>query len=311
MTRPDVTIGIPTYNRGETYLPSALKAALEQTHENIEILVSDNASTDNTADIVRGFPDPRVKYFVQSTNIGARANMNFLLARAQGRYFHVFMDDDQIDADFIEVCLESLVSRSAPGLVTTGSRVVDEDGDILRDRENLHGNWPVEDLILAWYQRRIHLFLCSTLFNTAVLRRVGGFEPKYNHFDDVAAEFKCAAASGCQLVREVKAGLRSHQASMTRSADVGEWCDSSLALLTLALSLSGGRRDELVRLGPRVSATRNYILANELPSIRRRWVANFTVLQRFGFRVWPDREAVRALVGSTAVALRSLSANRE
>ena len=65
VTHPLVTIGIPTYNRGDGYLREALESALAQTYENLEIVVSDNCSTDNTGEVVEAYDDPRVSYFRQ------------------------------------------------------------------------------------------------------------------------------------------------------------------------------------------------------------------------------------------------------
>ena len=74
-----VTIAIPTYNRADNYLKQALSSALVQTYRNIEIIVSDNCSTDNTESVVKNFKDSRIRYFKQKKNIGPYKNFNFLL----------------------------------------------------------------------------------------------------------------------------------------------------------------------------------------------------------------------------------------
>lgn len=102
-----VSVGIPTFDR-----PAGLRRTLAlicgQTYPNLEILVSDNASPGSeTEGVVREFSarDARVKYFRQSTNIGAIANFRFVLAKASGDYFMWAADDDEWDASFIETCL--------------------------------------------------------------------------------------------------------------------------------------------------------------------------------------------------------------
>jgi glycosyltransferase involved in cell wall biosynthesis len=296
MTTPLVTIGIPTYNRAGSYLRGAVHAALGQTYGNIEVLISDNCSTDNTAELTKGIADPRLRYFRQVRNVGPRDNMNFLLSKATGQYFHLYADDDQIDADFVEVCVDAARSRPMPGLIMTGARVIDQNGDVLRQKESDASLSSVDDLILHWYLRRIHLFLCSTLFNTQTLRNSGGFEEQYGNFDDVAAEFKCAATRGYLCVPAVKAGLRVHPTSITKTAGVGEWCDSSLALLNLAMSLASSRRPEIAAVAYRAAAVRNYILAFDLPSVASRWKAHFVVLRKFGYRYWPERQTLKSLL---------------
>ncbi len=63
---PLVTIAIPTYNRADGYLKQALQSAVNQTYKNIEIVVSDNCSPDNTEAVVRSYTDPRIRYFQQA-----------------------------------------------------------------------------------------------------------------------------------------------------------------------------------------------------------------------------------------------------
>ena len=92
-----VSIGIPTYNRANSYLRYSLRSAVSQTYKNIEIIVSDNCSSDNTESVVREFNDPRIRYYRQEGNIGPVRNRNFCLEQSQGQYFLLLFDDDVID----------------------------------------------------------------------------------------------------------------------------------------------------------------------------------------------------------------------
>lgn len=100
------TIGIPTFNRAGL-LRTALKAALTQTHDEVEIIVSDNASTDNTAEVAREFGS-RVRYFRNDTNLGASANFCRLVELATGEYFSWLQDDDCIFSQFAERAVAGL-----------------------------------------------------------------------------------------------------------------------------------------------------------------------------------------------------------
>ena len=88
------TIGIPTYNRAG-FLRRALEAACEQTSDDVEVLVSDNASTDNTEAVVRSFGD-RVRYHRNPTNIGLWRNFGQGADPAGGDYLAWLQDDDLI-----------------------------------------------------------------------------------------------------------------------------------------------------------------------------------------------------------------------
>lgn len=95
---PRVSIGIPTYNSSSAILHT-VESILAQQYPNIEIIISDNASLDNTHtvcdDICRKCP--QVKYFRQEKNIGMLANFQFVLDRADGKYFMWVSDDDRLE----------------------------------------------------------------------------------------------------------------------------------------------------------------------------------------------------------------------
>jgi len=105
---PLVSIGIPTYNRANGNLLKVIERALGQTWQNVEVIVSDNCSTDHTPELVGAIEDPRLRYIRQETNIGPNNNFNTCLNQAKGEYFLLFHDDDMIDEDFVEACMSSL-----------------------------------------------------------------------------------------------------------------------------------------------------------------------------------------------------------
>src|SRR4030042_2488708 len=128
-TYPLVTIAIPTYNRADGFLKEAIRSALNQTYSNIEIIVSDNCSVDNTTTVVKSFNDPRIRYFKHKENIGANNNFNFCVEQARGAYFLLLHDDDLIDDDFIDVCMKAAEYNTDIGLIRTGTRVIDSAGN--------------------------------------------------------------------------------------------------------------------------------------------------------------------------------------
>lgn len=101
---PLVSIGIPTHNGASRHLKEALDSILSQTYRNLEVIVSDNASTDSTEALCRAFAakDRRIRYVRQRTNIGAIPNFNFVLGEAKGEYFMWHADDDVRERTCIE-----------------------------------------------------------------------------------------------------------------------------------------------------------------------------------------------------------------
>ena len=96
-----VTIGIPTFNRAHFVL-DAVESCLTQTYSNLEIIVCDNASSDDTWEKLNGIKDPKVRLIRQSTNVGGAGNFNTCLREAQGELFLLLCDDDLLEPTAIE-----------------------------------------------------------------------------------------------------------------------------------------------------------------------------------------------------------------
>lgn len=129
---PTLSVGLPVYN-GEEYLPQALDALLAQTFTDFELVVSDNASTDGTAEICRDYArrDPRIRYVRQPVNIGIDPNHWFLAEQARGRYFKWASHDDLYAPDLLRVCVEALERHPEAVLAHAGDALIDEQGEII------------------------------------------------------------------------------------------------------------------------------------------------------------------------------------
>ncbi|MGI9623334.1 MAG: glycosyltransferase family 2 protein [Acidimicrobiales bacterium] len=119
---PLVTIGIPCFNAAAT-IEATLADALAQDHPELEIVVSDNGSTDRTAETCSGLAgdDPRFRLHVNEENLGWQANFRTLLAMAEGEYFMWLGADDRVAPTFVTMNLQELISD--PDLVASISRV--------------------------------------------------------------------------------------------------------------------------------------------------------------------------------------------
>jgi len=113
---PLVSIGLAVYN-GEDYLEEAIDSILSQTYRNFELIISDNASTDRTAQICRRYAaaDSRVRYYRNVTNIGGANNENLTFKYARGKYFRWAAHDDVLALTLLERCVAAL--EADPGAV--------------------------------------------------------------------------------------------------------------------------------------------------------------------------------------------------
>ena len=128
---PRLTIGLPVYN-GENYLTESLEALLGQSYENFELLISDNASTDGTADICHryGNQDSRIRYVRQPRNIGCAPNDNFVMKHARGELFKLASHDDLYARDLLKRCVEALDQYPQFVLAWSWSAVLDVSGTV-------------------------------------------------------------------------------------------------------------------------------------------------------------------------------------
>jgi len=126
---PKLSIGLPVYN-GERYLQEAIDAILGQSFGDFELFVSDNASTDATADIARAVAarDRRVTYHRNAKNIGAAANFTAVSRKATAPYFKWACADDRLAAGFLEAALRELDQHPEAVLCYGGVTLIDADG---------------------------------------------------------------------------------------------------------------------------------------------------------------------------------------
>lgn len=135
MTR--VTVAIPVWN-GLPFLQPALESILGQTHNDLDIVVIDNASSDGTAEYVQGLADPRVHLIRNDRNIGLDGNWNKALQQAgRSPYFKLMCADDVLRPD--AVATEVSVLDAHPNVVMTASQreIINDDGRTIIPRRGL------------------------------------------------------------------------------------------------------------------------------------------------------------------------------
>ena len=150
---PLVSIGIPVYN-AEGTISDCIASALGQSFRNIEIIVSDNASSDRTSEICLEFQrrDSRVKYFRQEENFGILANFNFVFEKSKGEFFRWLASDDVINANSVSDSLKALAIDSKFVACTSPSWY---------DHEHLNLQTPIEFDLSGSQWTRIRSFFAN------------------------------------------------------------------------------------------------------------------------------------------------------
>ncbi|MBD2138030.1 glycosyltransferase family 2 protein [Anabaena sp. FACHB-1237] len=126
---PLVSIIIPTYNRME-YLQEAITSAINQTYQNIEIIVCDNCSSENPESLIASFNDSRIKLWRHSQNIGMLANQMYGFKMAQGKYVASLHDDDMWNHDFLTKLVPPLEANANLILAFSDQYIIDAQGQI-------------------------------------------------------------------------------------------------------------------------------------------------------------------------------------
>lgn len=131
-TQPLVSIGMPVYNGGR-YIERAIESLRAQTLGDFELIISDNASTDDTRSLCERYVqlDPRIRYLRQPENIGAPRNYNVLVHEARGTYFKWSAASDEVAPDFLAKCVSALEADGGAVLAFGHTRFVEEDGTLL------------------------------------------------------------------------------------------------------------------------------------------------------------------------------------
>lgn len=138
---------MPTYNRA-SLIGKAIASVLEQTHADFELIIVDDGSTDNTADIVRSFKDNRLQYYRMDKNSGEYETTNYAVSKAAGQYLTWIHSDDMLPKDSLKVRLEALINNQKLDFVHGDIAKIDINDAII---ERLAGSDWSKDKIISQY----------------------------------------------------------------------------------------------------------------------------------------------------------------
>jgi glycosyltransferase involved in cell wall biosynthesis len=132
--KPLVSIGVPVHN-GETYIRRTLDSLLSQDYENVELIISDNASTDSTQQICLEYAkrEDKVRYHRNKVNLGSVRNFNTLFEFSYGKYFMWAGAHDLWEPSFISSCIEVLENDPSVVLCYSHTGWIDINDKLLED----------------------------------------------------------------------------------------------------------------------------------------------------------------------------------
>jgi glycosyltransferase involved in cell wall biosynthesis len=226
-----VSIGLPVYN-GAEYLESAVDALLAQTFDDFELIISDNASSDDTEGVCRDLVrrDERIRYVRQPTNLGAANNFNVVVELAHAPFFKWASHDDLVDPTFLEVCMDAFADAPSDILLCyPRSYLIDEQGAVIQEfPDNLDLRDDAPHLRLRAFLDRYNMSNpIFGVFRSSMLRRTNLLQPFESSDLVLMAEM---AMLGKFWELEPRLFRRRFHAEMSRRAntspeDVAAWFD--------------------------------------------------------------------------------------
>jgi glycosyltransferase involved in cell wall biosynthesis len=286
---PTLTVGVPVFN-GALYLETAVSSVLAQSFRDLELIISDNASTDATGEIGRALAaaDPRVSYRRNAENVGLSGNLNLLVPLARGRLFKWATADDVLRPGYLERCVAALDADPAVVLAYPRTDFVDGDGAPL-DLEDPGWNVASTDVYerLRFAIAADHFVNASLgVIRTDALRRTRLMPPypggDYRFMAELAIQGTFVEVPERLYVRRVHGGstkgnagnarwLRQHLGGTRPGTRAPLWrLSMDRAGIVARAPIPAGKKVRLFALLARTSVYQWRRLARELPDLLRR-----------------------------------------
>lgn len=216
-----ISVIIPTYNR-ESYVCRAIESVVAQDYDNVEIIIADNASTDNTEEIVYNYLQrcsnrKEIRYYKNKINIGPIANFNkAMMEYSSGEYILIVSDDDYLtDKSYISKAMRVFSQIDDIVLVFANFRSVDLLSGQVLSQTCMKLPSPIMDGKWLWQNYNLgrdNLFcpLLPTIFSKKVAQYVGGFNPPYLGISDTLLFHKILFHGKVGLVPDIVANYSIH-----------------------------------------------------------------------------------------------------
>lgn len=214
--QPLVSVVLPTYNRAH-FIGQAITSVLNQTYENIELIVVDDGSTDDTDGVIRTFNDERLRYAKLPRNVGRSAARNKALEIARGEFIAFLDSDDYFLPGKLEQQVNFLSKNPNFHMVYTASGCVESEDEPIKYfyRAPISGHIYNE---VAFF-KPLTITLPTVMLRRSVLTRVGGFDEKMERFEDTDFWRRIAKHFEIGAINDVTCHVRSHKGNHISAFD--------------------------------------------------------------------------------------------
>jgi glycosyltransferase involved in cell wall biosynthesis len=222
---PTISICIPTYS-GADYLGAAIESVLNQGFTDYELIIIDDNSPDQTAEIISRYQDHRIRYIKNLANLGPEGNWNKCLAEAKGKYFKLLPHDDTLASDCLSRQVEILDNdtNQSIALVFCARHIIDHNGRIIITRGYPSG----KEGVISYYDAikksiRLGTNLIgepgAVMFRKSLAEKVGFFDGSISYIIDLDYWFRLLLNGNAYYIAQPLASFR--VASGSWSIDIG------------------------------------------------------------------------------------------
>lgn len=211
---PRISVLMPVYN-ADSYLRDAIDSVLGQSFTDLELILVDDGSTDDSSKIINQYEDPRIRKYSNEVNLGIVPTRNKCVSLAMGEYVALLDADDISFPHRLEHQFSFLENHPNVGVLGTGFQFIDHSSQIMASY-----HFPEEHQLIAW-----SLFFFSSLANstvmmrTIILRELGGYqsdEGKVNAgVEDYDLWFRAADHTQMHNLQEIYVQIRKHDTNIT------------------------------------------------------------------------------------------------
>jgi glycosyltransferase involved in cell wall biosynthesis len=215
---PKISVCLPTFN-GSKYLAEAIDSVLSQSVQDLELVIGDDGSSDETKQMIEGYAsrDPRIHYVFNPKNIGYLRNTNAILKRCTGQYIKTFAQDDAFEPGCFERLLQILETQPGVQLACVSRRHVNENGvgDHIQHKFDATGVYPGKDVIKLYLKEFLNRTGNPSQMFFRRQERVNSFNAAYYHSADTDFGLRLLEGGDYYYIAEPFLRYRVHKETTT------------------------------------------------------------------------------------------------
>ncbi len=224
---PLVSVCIPAYNNA-AYIKETIDSILGQTYSNLELVICDDRSKDDTVKVIEAIKDDRIKLFQNEKNLGMSGNWNHCLSKCSGEFIKLICADDMLAPDCLKKEVQALIDHPSAVLAESDTRLFDLNGK----PKGFYKRYKTSGLTDGKKIARAGLFVknyfgapLANTFRKSSLKKAGGFDSWYTYILDYDFWVKLACMGDVYIIHEPLNYFRVRNDSNTGEVMAGDKTD--------------------------------------------------------------------------------------